>query len=601
MSLSKKLKDIIQRKVFFSFKSTINVMYISLIILFVSITGVVSYFLAVKQIEENTYSNVNDTVLQTNNYLEFILTDVFQQLVTLSNDPDITTLSLKEDITPKMYIQMDEDLKAIFYRYNSIIESIYVDIDHGKYTFSQSADLILDRSFSYEDYYQTYTGSKEQYYWRNIHKDEIFSNGDEVISIFNLVGNETSPSNGIIVFNLRTAFFEDVLNKSLIGESGYLTLISPDGSFESKHVDKPYRLDQSTLTYVSEMENKEGQFSFENSHGEQMIVIYQTLGVNKWKVAAVVPESEMLEKINYIKYFTILFVLFIILIATFLVNFVGKYISRPIEKLAHQMTTVEQNNLAPVKGLAVPDEMRILYKSFDQLIARNHTLLDQVKLEQEEKRKLEVAIIQAQINPHFLYNTLHSIKGLCDMGMNEDASRMISALSSFFRISISKGNEIITIKEEIDHIKNYLYIMEMRYGDDFTYHIDVEEHLYSFDVIKLTLQPLIENAIYHGVKQKRGQGYIDVNVYEKEHLIYLEVEDNGSGIDQEKLANIKAELHTPFAKRRKKYIGIGLKSVNERIKSFYGKEYGLSITSDVNKTKITIIIPKVKEGNSDNA
>ncbi|MEI3605250.1 sensor histidine kinase [Pseudogracilibacillus sp. SE30717A] len=601
MSFGRKLKDVIQRNLLFSFKSTINVLYISLIILFVSITGIVSYFLAVKQIEENTYTNVNDTVLQTNNYLEFLLTDVFQQLVTLSNDPDITSFSLKEDISPKMYIQMDEDLKAIYYRYNSIIESIYVDIDHGNYTFSQSADLIVDRSFSYEDYYQEYSDSKEQFYWRNIHPNEIYANGGDVLSVFKLIGNETSPSNGIIVFNLRTSFFEEVLNKSLIGKSGYLTLISPDGSFESKHVDKPYRLDPSTLTYLSDMENKEGQFTFENSQGEQMIVIYHTIGVNKWKVAAVVPEREMLQKINYIKYFTILFVLFIILIATFLVNFVGKYISKPIEKLAHQMTTVEQNNLVPVKGLAVPDEMRILYKSFDKLIARNRKLLDQVKLEQEEKRKLEVAIIQAQINPHFLYNTLHSIKGLCDMGMNEDASRMVSALSSFFRISISKGNEIISVKEEIDHIKNYLFIMEMRYGDDFTYQIDLEEELNYFDMIKLTLQPLIENAIYHGVKQKRGQGYIDVRVYEKKNLIYLEVEDNGSGIDSEKLVKIKEELRAPFEERRKQYIGIGLRSVNERIKSYYGREYGLSIESDEYKTKITIIIPKVKEGNSDYA
>src|SRR5699024_7223808 len=206
-----------------------------------------SYFLAIKQIEENTYSNVTDTVLQTNNYLEFMLTDVFQQLVSLSNDPDLIAFSLKDEIQPRMYIQMNEDLKTIFYRYNTIIESIYVDIDHGKYTFSQSADFLLNKSFSYEDYYSKYTGSKESFYWRNIHEDEIYSDSKEVMSVFKLIGNETSPSNGIIVFNLRTTFFEEVLNKSLIGENGYLTLISPDGSFESKDVEKAYRLDPSTL------------------------------------------------------------------------------------------------------------------------------------------------------------------------------------------------------------------------------------------------------------------------------------------------------------------------------------------------------------------
>ena len=224
---------------------------------------------------------------------------------------------------------------------------------------------------------------------------------------------------------------------------------------------------------------------------------------------------------------------------------------------------------------------------------KNTALLHQIELDQKEKRQLEVAIIQAQMNPHFLYNTLYSIKGLCDMGLNEDASEMISALSSFFRISISRGNEIISIEEEIDHIKSYLYIMEMRYGDDFSYTINVDEKVLSSRIIKLTLQPLIENAIYHGVKLNRNQGFINVRVSQVGDKVQLEVEDNGLGIDENRLLMIKEEINAPYNVNKKKYIGIGLRSVSERLKGYFGKESELMIVSEVEKgTKITIIIPK---------
>src|SRR5690606_2192852 len=189
------------------------------------------------------------------------------------------------------------------------------------------------------------------------------------------------------------------------------------------------------------------------------------------------------------------------------------YMSKPFQKLAKQMDLVNENHLFLEEKISGPKEMRVLNRGFIELVDRINGLMDQVILEQEEKRQLEFAIMHAQINPHFLYNTLYSIKGLCDMGMTKEASQMVTALSNFFRIGISKGKEIISVKEEIEHIENYLIIQEMRYGDDFTYEIDVEESILENEIVKLSLQPIIENAIYHGVKQKRGQGKIVIKGY----------------------------------------------------------------------------------------
>ncbi|QUW21557.1 sensor histidine kinase [Sporosarcina sp. Marseille-Q4063] len=594
--LREKMKAFSRKNLFSSFSSTINAFYISIIIIFGGIIGWVSYVLATKQIEENSYESMHDTVLQTNNYIDFILTDVFEQLVLLSKDPKIAALDATDldSRNSKLYVDVDDDIRAIYHRFNSIIDSIYIDIDDGKVSFYQGSQQI-NSEFPYEDYFTEFKGNKESFYWRNIHPNTVTTNPYDVISVFHLIESDDPAKQAIILFNLRADFFEKVFNKSLIGKNGYLTLISPDGTLQTKDVPQDYELDAKTVQALNQLAQKEGKYAFRNAHGEKMNAIYNTIGVNKWKVAAVFPENQILQTINNMKYLMLGLFLIVIIMATFIVNIVGKYISKPIEKLADEMTKVDREHLQLAEGLAVPKEMRILYSSFNEQMEKNAALLNQIELDQKEKRQLEVAIIQAQMNPHFLYNTLYSIKGLCDMGLNEDASEMISALSSFFRISISRGNEIISIEEEIDHIKSYLYIMEMRYGDDFSYTLDVDEKVLSSRIIKLTLQPLIENAIYHGVKLNRNQGFIDVKVLSVGDKIQLEVEDNGLGMSEERLSKIREEIDAPYNDNRKKYIGIGLRSVSERLKGYFGKTCELKIVSEVEKgTKITIIIPNVK-------
>ncbi|KMY52201.1 hypothetical protein AC625_02885 [Peribacillus loiseleuriae] len=580
----------------YSFKSTINALFVPIIILFITLTGWISYLLAAAQIEENAYKNINDTVFQTKGYLEDNLSDVFEQLVALSNNPHIYELISTDpaNITPKLYIELDKELQVIQSHYDTVIESLVVDMHGGEFLMYRSIYPKANSHFSYETYYDRFAGSKENFYWQNLHKDEIFNNKRDVVSVFKLIGHANSKANGILIFNLRYDFFERVFNKSLIGENGYLTLISSDGALNSKTVSAEYRLDDATLSYMNKIENEKGQFSFVNEDGNKMIVIYETIGVNKWKVAAVLPEAELLNKANYIKFVTIAVIILLILIAVFVANFLVMYITKPLTKLVKQMKNIDENNLDLSYEIAAPKEFEILQSGFKDLMTRIHVLLLQNKLDQEEKRQLEFAIMHAQINPHFLYNTLYSIKGLCDMGQTRDASTMISALSNFFRISISRGREIISIEEELEHIKNYLYIQEMRYGDEFTYEMDVDPRILPYNIIKLTLQPLIENAIYHGVKQRRGQGVITVKGYEHDQHIIFTIKDNGIGISEARLKEIKKEIGEHLSEE-KGTVGIGLKSVDGRIKIHFGTEYGLMIDSEEGRgTTITVRLPKIK-------
>ncbi|WP_223820838.1 sensor histidine kinase [Bacillus sp. S3] len=591
--MAMKMKQMIRKHFFNSFKSTINTLYLPIIIIAIFVTGWVSTMLATAQIEENAYKNVNDTIFQTKNYLDNMLSDVFQQLVSLSNDPRILSLMDKREseIQPSSYVEIDNNLKLIYSRYDVILSSVLVDLNQKEFLLYHSG-YNSNPSVNYDQFFSTFSGSREGFYWRNIHQDRVFNQKDRVLSVFRLI--HRNESRGIVLFNLRAEFFEQVLNKSLIGENGYLALVSPDGKYESKNVKEEYKLDKSTLVSLQRLKKRSGQFSYKSSSGEEMIVLYDTLEANNWKIAAVIPQDVMLKKVNYIKGFTVFLMVFVIVAVIYLTNIVGRYISKPFERLADQMGKIDKEHLELNVEMSGPKEMQILHTGFKELIIRIQTLMEQIQLEQEEKRQLEFAIMHAQINPHFLYNTLYSIKGLCDMGLNKDASQMITALSSFFRIGISKGKEIISIQEEIEHIQHYLFIQEMRYGDDFTYEIDVDPEILSYNIIKLSLQPLIENAIYHGVKQKRGQGKITIKGYQAEDAIHLEVADNGNGIEPHRLQDILAEIAASY-QDKKRFIGIGLKSVNERIEIHFGKEYGLTIASEPGKgTVASITIPKTE-------
>lgn len=561
------------------------------------ITGLVSTRLATAQIEENAYKNVNDTIFQTKNYLDYTLSDVFSQLVSLSYDSRIMSLLAKEkdDILPEDYIPVHKNLQIIYTRYNTILESVIIDLNHGDFLLYHS-EYNVSPQIDYADYFNHYDERRENFYWRNIHQDTSFRTGEDVLSMYKLLKVNHLPGEGIVLFNLRDDFFEGILNRSLIGENGYLTLISPDGMYESKELKNEYKLDEATLAKLQETAEESGQFLYENEQKRNMIVVYDTIETNDWKIVAVVPEEELLSKINYIKHFTIILMIIMIMTVVVLTNFVIKIISRPFETLAKQMRTVNKNHLVLDEKMSGPTEMKVLHTGFTELMDRIHVLMDQIRLEQEEKRQLEFAIMQAQINPHFLYNTLYSIKGLCDMGMTKDASQMISALSNFFRIGISKGSDVISIHDEIEHIKNYLYIQEMRYGDDFSYEIDVDPAILAHPIVKLSLQPLLENAIYHGVKQKRGQGKIIIRGYVVAEEIHFDVTDNGKGIPQEKLKEILNELTFAYQDKNS-HIGIGLKSVNERIKIHFGENYGLTLTSKEEVgTTISINIPKQQGG-----
>ncbi len=282
----------------------------------------------------------------------------------------------------------------------------------------------------------------------------------------------------------------------------------------------------------------------------------------------------------------------LVLVAVSTTFLIAKGILAPIRELCDATEKVAEGDFAVRARIRSQDEISALGLAFNNMTENMQALIDQVREDEEKMRRMDLRLLQEQINPHFLYNTLDTIVWLIESNETDQAVNMVITLSSFFRLVLSKGKEFISIREEEKHIRNYLEIQEMRYRDILEYDIQIDQTVYDYQIPKLTLQPLVENALYHGIKYKRAKGYIHIHGEKEGDSIHLTVRDNGIGMDQAELEFLRREICRPCQETEK---GFGLANVNERIHMYFGEEYGLRISSTKGKgTIVEVTIPAVR-------
>lgn len=304
----------------------------------------------------------------------------------------------------------------------------------------------------------------------------------------------------------------------------------------------------------------------------------------------------------YTKVFTYSFIaaLVILVMVIYITYMISQSITSPVRELSRVTARVAGGDMSVRANLDTGAELGVLSRSLDEMIERINNLISQVRTEQENLRVAELELLQAQINPHFLYNTLDTIIWLAEAGDQSKVVSMVGSLSDFFRASLGQGRDIVTIGDEIRHISSYLEIQQVRYQDILTYSIDVPEEIYISRIPKITLQPLVENALYHGIKNKRGGGCITITGKVESKCIYLYIEDNGIGMTEERLEQInnkinageKTENEADAGGNREEAEIFGLYNVNERIRLKFGSRYGIHIDSEFGKgTVVTVLLP----------
>ena len=297
----------------------------------------------------------------------------------------------------------------------------------------------------------------------------------------------------------------------------------------------------------------------------------------------------------YVK--TLQFSLIVFIAVTLLILILSYYIpqsiSGPIMRLSKVTEKVAGGDLSVRANETTGAEVVMLNDSLNSMIEKLNDLIQQVTREQERLRKAELELLQSQINPHFLYNTLDTIVWLAEAGKHKKVVEMVESLSDFFRTSLSQGLDSVTIREGLLHVKSYLEIQQVRYQDILQYDIQVEEKLYKYLIPKITIQPLVENALYHGIKNKRGVGKIIISGRQEEDHFSILIEDNGIGISEERLSQVRAGVKNKVSTGKDIY---GLYNVNERIRLNFGEKYGIFIESTYGEgTVVSVILPYMQE------
>ncbi len=295
-----------------------------------------------------------------------------------------------------------------------------------------------------------------------------------------------------------------------------------------------------------------------------------------------------------VKVFTVCWLVLCVLIVAVITAFAShivKNITTPLDDLCDVTTRIADGDFKARTNVETDDEITTLAHSVNDMSKHLDVLVEHIKEDERKMRYAELRLLQEQINPHFLYNTLDAIVWLVESGKTEKAINMVMSLSEFFRLVLSKGKEYITIREEEMHIRSYLEIQQVRYEDILDYEINIDEEIYDHSILKMTLQPVVENSLYHGIKCKRARGLISVRGYREDDRIIFTIKDDGVGMDEETLEKLKKDINRPC---KETDAGFGLANVNERIHVNFGNEYGISIESGVNVgTCVTIVIPAV--------
>ena len=388
----------------------------------------------------------------------------------------------------------------------------------------------------------------------------------------------------VVDMNFRT--IEKMCNNVSLGKRGYIYIIDKSGNMVYHPQQQMIYAGLKTENTMDALLREPGSY-FEDFNGERRVMTVKNVSYSGWKIVGISYVDEIVTNKKYFNSFILIISLFGIVFEILASLFISAKISQPIKRLEKHMKRLENGDFdisVEVKG---EDEVKRLSKAFNMMVARIKTLMEQIIKEQEEKRKSELKALQAQINPHFLYNTLDSIVWMNENRNYDGVTVMVAALAKLFRISLSKGNEMISIADEVEHARSYLIIQKIRYKDKFEYTIDVEPGLQSKRTLKLILQPIIENAIYHGISPLNEKGIIKISVIAEENNILLQVSDNGYGIKPEILEGLLVQESISYYSG-----GVGLKNVNERIKLCYGKNYGIEIKSEMDVgTKVNIRIP----------
>ena len=397
---------------------------------------------------------------------------------------------------------------------------------------------------------------------------------------------------GVFFIDLNYSAISELCDQSTVGTKGYAFILDAKGNIVY-HPQQQQLYNELQTENISLIMDTDEDTVLTGTGNDGKLYSISRSEKTGWTVVDCTNVKELLSKSRQAQSVYVLTAIILVIVALLFSRFMARSITLPIQKLRDSMKKVQEGDFS-VSDVVVDSKNEIgsLTKSFDVMTHRIHELMEQNVHEQEEKRRSELKALQSQINPHFLYNTLDSIIWMAEGKKNEEVVLMTASLARLLRQSISNEDEVVPIANEVEYARGYLTIQKMRYKDKLEFQIEVDSSILYIPLIKLVLQPIIENAIYHGLKYKESKGLLIVKGFMKDGNAVLQVIDDGVGMDEETLAHIYDKHKVNYHSN-----GVGVYNVQKRLKLYYGEDYGITYTSEVGKgTTATITIPGRQEG-----
>lgn len=449
-----------------------------------------------------------------------------------------------------------------------------------------------------EDWFVQAMDKIENLHFSTPHVQNLWSDVDEryrwVVSLSRYVelSRGGAIEGGVLLLDMSFDGIEQICKDVELDDGGYLYLIDDSGEII-------YHPRQQLIYAGLQQENNLVAASYtDGSHQEQFQgqsrqVTVKTVGYTGWKLVAVVPRESLWTNYSQL----VLFFLFVVLFSIFLLVFVNlrlsEWITAPVKKLDRAVKDLEARRSDVDFDVGGPTEVEHLSHSIRSMVSTMDHLMEDIIQQEEQKRRSELDVLQSQINPHFLYNTLDSVVWMTENGRTQDAVVMLTSLARFFRISLSRGSNVIPIADELEHARHYLTIQKMRYKNKFSTDIIAEDGVESLYTIKLIVQPVLENAIYHGMAYADGDGEITVRAFRDGGDVCIEVTDNGPGMPEEVVRGL---LEGAGPNTGAKGSGIGFRNVHQRLRLTFGEPYGLTILSEPDDgTTVRIRLPALDE------
>lgn len=565
-----------------------------LIIVPLLILGFVSNHIYTKAIVDKTVKNVSDNS-------SLIITQINGIMTNAKSIANILTINLNKVLDEdaianqrkvsdlQLYTQITNQLSFSLIVFQDIESVAFIDEKNRVYGSNLKIEVNQEKVKN-SDLLHQLKHSNGKNIWFQVHRrDYLVTDSEEpVLSMGKRIINiNTGAPLGYVIVNISESTLASVYEHIGSLKEGTYFITNTEGIVVSSQNSAEVLLPISDPAMREWVQESKTRSEIHVTKEGEYLLISSDVPNRDWKLVSMMPYNLLMEDTRKITNLIFLIGLICFVFALVGARLLSNVIAKPLVKLARYMKRVKEGNLDDQLEINSADEIGLLASGFNTMMGRIQGLLVNIGEEQKAKREYELALIQAQIKPHFLYNTLDVIYALSELGRTKDVQKTTKALADFYRVTLSKGRDQISLEEEFRSTRDYLSIQRIRYSDVFDFTMEIDSDILDCLIPKLTIQPLVENAIYHGLKNKGNFGQLNIIGKREGQKIFLTVMDDGAGITEERLKLIKKGLNDAQLR-----IGYGINSVNERIKLYFGELYGLKIESRLGYgTTVTIELP----------